>query len=701
MRYTTARSLRRRGGMALVATAGLAASSLVGPAAQAADPVSPLEGVTQWTSVDAGESGGRELPSVSADGRWVAFVGRGEGQGVWLVDRQAGTTRRLTTGMHFNPAVSDDGKKVAFVEYGATRSVKVIDVASGAITTVSLADDGSPASGLSDFPSISRDGRYVAFQSTDKLLDDDVTQPAAGGGPNRAYVRDTLTGDTEMVGVTDGGEASQGSAIKPDISPDGRYVAFAAEAANLLPPAPAAPAAEEEEPTAAQQIYLRDRQAGTTTLVSVGTDDLPGDAISAPVYGPTVSDDGTKVAFESLAANLVADDTNADVDAFVRDLPADTTVRVSLDADGNQVDLPNPVITPTTVTTAADTTAADPMVGGAAAISGDGTVVAFQSEAALTPDDENGTGENLVKDVYAYDLAADTFERVSVPEPGGTEASGTRTDGNTGETVSQTNGADPAIDAHGRHVAFVSNGNLTGDRPIAEEEATTSAEDVSTEAGIFTRVRLGDEGWFVRAVYQDLFDRVPESSGLVYWVESLWRTGDRGAFTRTMVTSYEYRTDLVQQAYQQYLGRAADAGGLSYWTGQLVSGVSIERVRASLGSSAEAYANAGGTNDGFVDYAYQTVLGRAPDAGGKAYWVSRLDSGTSRSSLILALLRSTEGSQLRVTGIFETLLDRAPDAGGLAYWSGLLSTGTSEVTMTQRVLASAEYFGNAEAHLTD
>ena len=246
---------KRRVGMVLLASVGLVAGSFVvsGSPAGATDPVDPSEGVTQWTSKGAGESGGRELPSVSGNGRWVAFVGRGEGQGVWLADRQANTVKHLTTGMDFNPAVSDDGRYVAYVVYGSNRSVKVIEVATGTIKTVSLSDAGTPASSLSDFPSISADGRYVAFQSMDKALDEDVTQPAAGGGPNRAYVRDTVANETEMVGVTDGGEASQGSAIKPDISPDGRYVAFAAEAANLLPPAPARAAAEKET-SSAQQV---------------------------------------------------------------------------------------------------------------------------------------------------------------------------------------------------------------------------------------------------------------------------------------------------------------------------------------------------------------------------------------------------------------------------------------------------------------
>lgn len=689
----------RRAGLALAASVGLIAASFAVAPAGASDPVDPAEGVTQWTSKAAGESGGRELPSVSANGRWVAFVGRGEGQGVWLVDRQANTVKHLTSGMDFNPAVSDDGRFVAYAVYGAQRSVKVIEVATGAIKTVSLSDAGTEASGISDFPSISADGRYVAFQSSDKALDDDVTQPAAGGGPNRAYVRDTLLNETEMVGVTDGGEASQGSAIKPDISPDGRYVAFAAEAANLLPPAPTA----DEEPTAAQQVYLRDRTAGTTTLVSVGTDGLPGNATSAPVYGPTVSDDGSKVAFESLASNLVADDTNLDVDAFVRDLGAATTTRVSVDSTGAEVDLPNPVVDPSTTTTTAangDASTPAPMVGGAAVISGDSNVVAFQSEAPLTPDDLNGTVDNLVKDVYAVDFAADTFERVSVPVPGGTEATGTRTDGNTGETVAQTNGADPSIDGTGHHVSFVSNGNLTGDRPVAEEEPAAEEPAVSTEAGIFTRLRLGDEGWYIKAVYADLLDREADTNGLVYWVEKLWATGDRSAVARSLTSSNEYRSRIVKAAYLTYLERAADPSGLAYWVAKLGAGTQIETVEASLLGSNEAYRRAGSTVDGFVTYAFAKVLDREPDASGGSYWVARLESGTTRTAMATTLIRGTESARLRIRAIYDQLLDRAVDPSGLTYWTNVLTGGASSTDVIRRVIASNEYFVGAEDHLT-
>ena len=128
--------------------------------------------------------------------------------------------------------------------------------------------------------------------------------------------------------------------------------------------------------------------------------------------------------------------------------------------------------------------------GQGAAVSGDGLHVAFESlSSTMTAGDVNG-----VMDAFVRDLGADPVtERVSVidetaaldPLLDPTEATGTRTDGNTGETVAQKNGADVAINSDGSMVAFSSNGNLAGDRAASEE----TPGEISTETAVFTRAR--------------------------------------------------------------------------------------------------------------------------------------------------------------------------------------------------------------------
>lgn len=319
---STRRPKWRQGWMAgVVATLAL----LLGMAGVADALVGPS---TVRTSKNAG-AGSAELSAMTPDGSRVVMVGRGTSNtGVWLVDRTSNTTYHLTTGMDFNPAISADGKTVVYVRYGTNRSVWAIDVTNpatpGAPDLASRATDGQSGNGLSDFPTVSATGRFVAFQSTASNLAPQTPLPSSGG-PNKVYLRDRQAGTTEMVSVDNSGAAQPGNALKPSISDDGRYVAFASEADLSGPIAVLA----EEEGTTLQQVWVRDRQLAQTEMASVSSDAVAGDAASALVYGPTISADGRKVAFESDATNLVAADTNGRTDAFLHDMNSGATTRVS------------------------------------------------------------------------------------------------------------------------------------------------------------------------------------------------------------------------------------------------------------------------------------------------------------------------------------------------------------------------------------
>ncbi len=179
--------------------------------------------------------------------------------------------------------------------------------------------------GASGSPAVSASGRYVAFTSS---ADDLVA-----GDTNRSldvFVRDRGTGRTERVSVrTDGGQARRSGAGSGQaaISGDGRFVAFASAASNLVA----------GDTNHATDVFLRDRVAGNTVRVSVGS----GGAQSRGPSGlPAISVDGRVVAFVSAARNLVARDTNRAPDVFVRDLAKHTTERVSVSALGAQVRKP-------------------------------------------------------------------------------------------------------------------------------------------------------------------------------------------------------------------------------------------------------------------------------------------------------------------------------------------------------------------------
>jgi Tol biopolymer transport system component len=303
--------------------------------------------VTRRVSVDSsgaqgnGDSGLWGI-SISAGGRYVGFESTAwnlvrwdmNGMGdVFVHDRQSGATELVSvdsTGRQGNksssdPSISADGRYVAFESRASTLvhedpnddwDIFVHDRWSGTTESVSVASDGMPAGG-SFKPSISADGRYVAFwsQATNLVSGDTNDTPDV-------FVRDRQSGTTERVSVASDGTQADRYSLVPSISGDGRYVAFYSDASNLVG----------GDPNFTWDVFVHDRWSGTTELVSVALDGTPAGA----GFDPSISADGRYVAFESNASNLVGGDTNGDADIFVRDRQSGTTERVSVDSGGAQ-----------------------------------------------------------------------------------------------------------------------------------------------------------------------------------------------------------------------------------------------------------------------------------------------------------------------------------------------------------------------------
>jgi PKD repeat protein len=274
-------------------------------------------------------------PTVSADGRYVAFeswdaidpADSAVRADVYLRDRQAGVTTwvsRPASGAapvegfqgSRRPRVSADGRFVTFSSdtanlvpqdaNGTYLDVFVFHVATGALELVSLdgADAGLPT-GHSLDPALSEDGRFVVFSSDSPLY-----FPGDANGTYDVVLRDRQSGALERISVNELGEGANHGSFNATVSPDGRYVAFHSRASNLAPAG-----------TGSLQYYVRDRQAGTTSRVSVSTAGVEAspEAVSPEVGGSmlAVAVDGT-VAFHSPAANLVPGDANGRFDVFVR-----------------------------------------------------------------------------------------------------------------------------------------------------------------------------------------------------------------------------------------------------------------------------------------------------------------------------------------------------------------------------------------------
>lgn len=295
----------------------------------------------------AGVPGNRHsyLTSLSADGRFAVFTTHSNNlvpgvdtfeHQVYVRDRLLGTTECMSmtswgSGAHGasgRGVISDDGRFVAFhsrainlAGVGATGGIDQVyvrDRDTGAIQCISLGSGGGQANANALFPRLSSSGRYVTFTSSATNL-----EPGTNGF-GQAYLFDQQTGIREVLSLDTGGTPAQASSALPSApTTDGRFVAFQSKAGTLVPGVG----------NGFQQIFLRDRTAGTNTLVSVAFDGSPGDADS---QAPHITPDGRYVVFESLATNLVPGDTNAVRDVFVRDLLLGTTSRVNVANSGTQ-----------------------------------------------------------------------------------------------------------------------------------------------------------------------------------------------------------------------------------------------------------------------------------------------------------------------------------------------------------------------------
>ncbi len=389
----------------------------------------------------AGPSGARgadlELPPPSATER-VSLTSQGNqpNSDAWWAD------------------LSDDGRIVAFAspasnlvaeDTNGTLDIFVTDRDRQTTERVSVASDGTEGDDFSLTPTLTADGRFVGFSSGAANL-----VPGDTNGQTDAFVHDRTTGVTERVSVASDGTAANGLSSAPSLSTDGRYAVFNSDADNLVA----------GDTNGTTDVFLRDRELGTTVRVSQAPDAAPGNGASRE---QTVSADGRYIAFQSTADNLVPGDTDGTADVFVHDRLTGTTRLVDgpdgantaprISGDGTAVAFDNDwrlyVHDLSTgknerVDVAGDGTPADQW-GYAPSLSADGTKVAFYSYAAnLAPGDTNGRA-----DVFVRDRRAGTTVRVS---DGLEDADG---DGTS---------ALPALSGDGRYVAFEStSANLVGD----------------------------------------------------------------------------------------------------------------------------------------------------------------------------------------------------------------------------------------------
>lgn len=304
---------------------------------------------TTRVSVDSnGRQGNREsyYPSISANGRWVAFFSSasnlvvGDTNGafgdIYVHDRVTHETVRVSVNSSgqqasfgsYEPSISADGRWVAFIsaddnlvagDTNGTYDVFVHDRLSKKTTLVSVNSNGVQGNSYSMGPRLSADGRWVTFWSNaDNLVNGDTN------GVDDIFLHDRLNHETSRVSINTNGEQADVQSYAPSISANGRWVAFQSGASNLV-------AGEDSNPW--EDIFVHDRVTHETIRVSVDSNGIQG--VREHHY-PSISADGSWVVFQSWATNLVVGDTNDAWDIFVHNRRTHETTRASVNSNGMQ-----------------------------------------------------------------------------------------------------------------------------------------------------------------------------------------------------------------------------------------------------------------------------------------------------------------------------------------------------------------------------
>jgi Tol biopolymer transport system component len=361
----------------------------------------------------AESNGNVEAAALSGDGRYVAFASTaadlvpGDTNGVmdiFVHDRQMGVTTRVSVsgsgvqgnGASAHPSISEDGRYVAFhseasnLESGdvnTTYDVFVHDRVTGSTDLVSQTPFGFSGVGMSFSPAISGDGNWVLFFSGSNDLD-----PADMNPWTDAFFVNRASGVVSIASLsTTGGPGDWHVGVSPGvpggtgISRDGRYAVFVSEAS--LDPV---------DQDGTLDTYLRDRVAGVTTLVSIDPNGVPA---FYDAWQPAISGDGRFVVFYSADPRYVPNDTNG-LDAIVRDMQSGSFERVTVDSFGAQVTYVGPI---------------QAQLVGYPTISHDGRFVAFETAyQKLVPGDLG-----VRPDVFVHDRLNRVTQLVSRGSSGG------------------------------------------------------------------------------------------------------------------------------------------------------------------------------------------------------------------------------------------------------------------------------------------
>ena len=336
-------------------------------------------------------------PQISADGTKVVFTSTSDNligsdtnghNDIFVKDLTTGVTTKIsdalllngpTNGDSSSPSISGDGSLVVFasqasnislLDLNGAQDIFIKNTNTGLLSLVLSGNlIGLTANGDSFNPIISKDGSTLAFASkaTDLVSGDN-------NGAQDIFTINLATGHITLVSRSTGGTEGNADSSAPVFSDDGSKIAFLSTSTNLVAGAT----------NTQQSLYVKDLTTGVLTLVS---SDAAGNQANGLSFAPAFSHDGTKMVFASYGDNLVAGDTNAQPDIFLKDLVTGAVTLISNDANGVQSN----------------------GFSGMPVFSADDSQIIFSTDATnLVPGDNNGTRDIVIKDIVTDNGGIDT-----------------------------------------------------------------------------------------------------------------------------------------------------------------------------------------------------------------------------------------------------------------------------------------------------
>ena len=623
--YTTTTDLA--GYSSFSVTVGTASTTHVAFTDAAPEPTSPAAGPSilcaSTNAAGAPANGNSFNPAISADGRYVAFESdatnlvAGDGNGardIFVKDLQTGAIWCASTdaqgvfgnGGSSSPDITADGRYVVFQsdapnlvpgDTNGAIDVFIKDIQTGAIRRASTDALGAGGNAASTSARISADGHFVTFESAATNL-----VPGDTNYHTDIFIKDLLTGEIQLLTGNAAGTQALGDSYRPDLTSDGRKIAYESWASNLV----------SGDSNNASDVFLVTNTLGLPSTsfdrVLASTSYTLPDAVESLQLTGSLAINGTGNALDN---TLVG---NAGANRLTGGAGNDTL-------DGG-AGLDSAVFSGSK----AGYTLTRTSSGMTAVSAADGT------DALINIERLQFTDKTLAFDLdgnagQAYRLYQAAFDRV--PDQGG-----------LGYWIDQMDS--------GMGLSQVATGFINS----AEFKALYGNNPSNAE--------------FVTLLYDNVLHRAPDTGGYDFWMNELAHGVSREQVLTGFSESTENKVALMAfdmdgnmgkdyRLYQAAFDRKPDVSGLDYWCHQMNSGMTLQQVASGFINSAEFKALYGNnpSNAELVTLLYDNVLHRAPDTGGFNFWINELEQGTSREQVLIGFSESLE-NQLSLVGIVQT-----------------------------------------------